>query len=70
MGKTAVVGVKDRATNRVAAKVFPFTDGPTLQSFVRVNSGEDAVIYTDEHGVYAGLGAELGAVLGWRIGSA
>ncbi len=31
VGKTAVAGVKDRATNRVAAQVVPSTDARTLQ---------------------------------------
>ena len=59
VGKTAVAGVKDRATNRVAAKVVPSTDSRTLQSFIRDHAGEDAVIYTDEHGAYAGLAADF-----------
>ena len=59
VGKTAVAGVKDRATNRVAAQGVPSTDARTLQGFVRDHAGEDAVIYTDEHGGYAGLGAEF-----------
>lgn len=35
VGKTAVAGVKDSETNRVAAQVIPTTDGDTLQTFVR-----------------------------------
>ena len=34
VGKTAVVGVKDRATKRVAARMVRSTDKPTLQGFV------------------------------------
>ena len=34
VGKAAVVGVKDRATNRVVARSVPATDKPTLQDFV------------------------------------
>ena len=52
---TTVAGVKDRATNRVAAKVVRDTSAPTLQSFVRDHAGEAAVVYTDEHGAYRGL---------------
>ena len=59
VGKTAIAGVKDRATNRVAAQVVPSTDARTLQSFIRDHAEEDAVIYTDEHGAYTGLGAEF-----------
>lgn len=35
VGKTAVAGMKDRATNRVSAAVVPDTNGPTLHGFVR-----------------------------------
>ena len=34
VGKTAVIGAKDRGTNQVAAKVIERTDAPTLQGFV------------------------------------
>ena len=34
VGKTAVVGAKDRATNQVSARVVESTDKPTLQGFV------------------------------------
>ena len=60
IGKTAVAGVKDRATNRIPAQVVPSTDTPTLQGFVRSHAGEDAVTYTDDQGAYTGLGAEFG----------
>ena len=33
-GKVAIVGAKDRASNRVAAQVVESTDKPTLQGFV------------------------------------
>ena len=35
VGKTAVVGVKDRATKQVAAKVVNSTNAETLQGFVK-----------------------------------
>ena len=35
VGKTAIVGAKDRASNKVRAEVVDFVDGDTLQSFVR-----------------------------------
>ena len=34
VGKTAVIGAKDRETNQVAAKVIEHTDAPTLHGFV------------------------------------
>ncbi len=35
VGKTVVAGAKDRATNRVSARVIETTDKPELQGFVR-----------------------------------
>ena len=35
VGKTAVVGVKDRESNEVRAEVVSATDGETLKGFVR-----------------------------------
>ena len=55
VGKTAVAGVKDRATNRVSAAVVPATDGATLKPFVRSRVAQEAEVYTDEHGAYHGL---------------
>ena len=55
VGKVAVVGVKDRDTNKVTAKVVESTDAPTLQGFVRENVREGATVYSDEHGAYRGL---------------
>ena len=39
VGKTAVVGAKDRATNKVAARVVDATDKRTLQGFVSRHAG-------------------------------
>ena len=55
VGKTAVVGVKDRATGRVAARVVDNTDQQTLQGFVTAHTRSGAKLYTDEHGAYDGL---------------
>ena len=55
VGKTAVVGAKDRATNRVSAAVVKNVDQPTLQGFVAANVEDGAKVYTDDHGGYAGL---------------
>ena len=52
VGKTAVVGAKDRATNHVAAKVVRSTDKETLQGFVKDHVAEDATVYTDEANAY------------------
>ena len=55
VGKTAVVGVKDRATGKVSAAVVESTDGPTLRGFVADHTTRDATVYTDEHAAYRGL---------------
>ena len=47
VGKAAVVGIKDRGSNRIAAKVVASTDKETLQRFVKDNADEGAVVYTD-----------------------
>lgn len=48
VGKTAVVGAKDRATNRVAARPVEATDAPTLQGFIGEHAAPGATVYTDE----------------------
>ncbi len=55
VGKTAVVGVKDRKTGKVAAKVVRSTDGETLQAFVREHVEPGATVYSDDTGAYSGL---------------
>ena len=55
VGKTAVVGVKDRAKNLVNAKVVQDTKKPTLHGFVSENTAPDATVYTDDALVYESL---------------
>ena len=55
VGKTAVVGVKDRKTKQVAAKVVRSTDGETLTGFVREHVEPGADVFTDDAGAYDGL---------------
>ena len=55
VGKTAVAGAKDRATNRVTARSVPATDAETLQGFVGEAVAPGAKVYTDDHGAYRGL---------------
>ena len=57
VGKTAVVGMKDRETNRVRAAVVATTDGQTLQGFVERHARAGATVYTDEAAAYRGLPA-------------
>ncbi len=54
-GKTAVVGAKDRATNKVSARVVEDTDKPTLQGFVAEHAAPGAAVYTDEASAYQGI---------------
>ena len=58
VGKTAVVGIKDRATNEVRAEVVTETDAETLQDFVEDNTEEDAKVYTDDAAAYKGVERE------------
>ena len=55
VGKTAVVGAKDRATKRVAATVVTATDAATLQGFVREHTAPGATVYTDDATAYESL---------------
>ena len=52
---TAVVGAKDRATNKVNAKVIADTDAKTLQGFVAENADADATVFTDDAAAYEGI---------------
>ena len=55
VGKTAVVGAKDRATNQVSAKVVENTDAETLQGFVADHAAKGATVYTDDATAYKGM---------------
>ena len=55
VGKTAVIGAKDRETNQVAAKVIDRTDAPTLQGFVADHAVPGAKVYSDDAGAYQGM---------------
>ena len=55
IGKTAVVGAKDRKTGHVAAQVVTRTDAATLQGFVKTHVADGAEVYTDEARAYQGL---------------
>lgn len=54
-GKIAVVGLKDRETKKVAARVVSSTDGETLQEFVREHVEPGAEVFTDDARVHRGL---------------
>ncbi len=55
VGKTAVIGTKDRESNQVSAHVVDRTDAVTLGTFVLDHIDEDAMVYTDGSGAYTGL---------------
>ena len=55
VGKTAVVGAKDRKTNKVKAKVVKNTDAKTLQKFVADTAANGATVYTDDAAAYKGM---------------
>ena len=55
VGKTAVVGTKDRETNAVAARKVERTDAPHLAGFVAQRTAPGAKVYTDDASVYTAL---------------
>ncbi|MXY85712.1 MAG: IS1595 family transposase [Chloroflexi bacterium] len=55
VGKTAVVGAKDRETGKVAARVIGSVDRPTLHGFVEDHVARGATLYTDEAVAYRGV---------------
>ena len=55
VGKTAVVGAKDRKTNKIKAKVVENTDAKTLQKFVVETAANGATVYTDDAAAYKGM---------------
>ncbi|MCY4127861.1 MAG: IS1595 family transposase [Gammaproteobacteria bacterium] len=55
VGKTAVIGMKDRETKQVTAQVIENADKETLHDFVQDNTSEDTIVYTDEARAYLGM---------------
>ena len=54
VGKTAVVGAKDRATKRVQEEVVTSVNRQTLNNFVDQHADESATLYTDGSTAYKG----------------
>ena len=54
-GKTAVVGSKDRSTNKVVAQTVNNTEKDALQDFIKEHTNPDAVVYTDDSRSYSRL---------------
>ena len=55
VGKTAVVGAKDRETNKVSAQSVRRTDARHLAGFVDLQTQDGATVYTDEGAAYNAL---------------
>lgn len=55
VGKTPVVGVKDRATRQVRAQVVESTDRPTLHGFIAAHAAPASTVYTDDATAYHGM---------------
>jgi len=55
VGKTAVVGMKDRQTKQVRADVVERTNSDTLIPFIEEHAEEGATIYTDDASAYKSL---------------
>ena len=55
VGKTAVVGVKDRNSNRIAATPVARVTKVTVAEILGETSAPDAPVYTDEGSVYGSL---------------
>ena len=54
-GKTAVAGLRDRATKQVSAQVVQATDRATLHAFVAAHTAPGAQVYTDDAVAYRGM---------------
>ena len=55
MGKTPVLGMRDRATGKIKTKVVESADSRTLHDFVLRNTEPDALVFTDEARAYDGI---------------
>ena len=55
VGKTAVVGAKDRATNKIEAKVIKDTTSKTLTTFVGDTTKHGSKVFTDDALAYSKL---------------
>ena len=55
VGKTAVAGVRDRATNKVTARSVTNADRETLHGIIEETTAKDAMVYTDDARAYKGM---------------
>ena len=54
-GKTAVVGIKDRSTNKISAQPVPETTRARLENFIESKTTQTTKKYTDENASYGRL---------------
>ena len=59
VGKTAVIGAKERGRKRIKVEVIERTDAATLNGFVLGNMEGGATVFTDEHKGYRDLAASF-----------
>jgi transposase-like protein len=62
VGKSAVVGMRERESGKVTARHVENVDAATLQGFVYMNTEHDAQVYTDDARAYQGLNRKHGTV--------
>ncbi len=55
VGKTAVVGARDRATSRISARTTAKVDKAALHGFIAESASPDATVYTDTAKSYRGI---------------
>jgi len=54
VGKTPVLGIKDRKTGEIRTEAATDTTAATVQEFVQDNTADDVTLYTDTSAVYTG----------------
>ena len=50
--KTAVIGIKDRDSNKVSAAILPEVNSARADHFIKQHKNRDAKTYTDENSIY------------------
>ena len=55
VGKKAIMGMKDRKTNRITAASLDRTDAAAMKGFVLDHTTNESSVYTDDHRGYHGL---------------
>jgi len=62
VGKTAVIGVKQRETNKVSASPIASTDSSSVNRYIRDHVRSEAMLYTDSASAYNGVNKKHEAV--------